>query len=1047
MSRKVKRIAVKRTKQKQQGKTRAIQSQKRLKILSEDEVESLFGPPRFGHEERTKYFSLSRPEKQLLRKFRSVTSRACFVLQLGYFKAKRQFFSFDTREAEEDLRYVLEQHFSNKNIAEISFVDRDTRVRQQYIILDLFGYRNCNAPERRRLEEKARQAATVCGKPLYVFGELTRFLEEERIVSPEYSSLQDIVGAALTFEQNRLAEIMRRRLTPSDREALRDLLHDSEGLHEITRLKRDPRDFTYSEIKREVARGEKIRDLYRLTQKLLPELNVSNESVRYYASLVLYYSVYRLKRFDEDTAFLYLLCFAYHRFQRFHDNMLSSLLHHVREFSDDAKTAAQQRVYDQQAETNQNLQKAGEVLKLFTDDDIRDDVPFREAREKAFTILERKKLESVANRIAAKDGFDETAFEWEHIDRLGKQFKYHLRPVVTAVDFTAVSARKPLMEAVAFLKEAFRKGKALSQYTPDAFPTTFIPENAKRYLFAKDAHGRNRPIPDRYEFLVYRQLKQGLEAVDISCRDSIRFRSFEDDLVDGKLWRRDKEKLIAETGSPILKTPIREHLAELKRELEEKIAEVNRRIESGENEHFRIKRHGRNVRWTLQGLPASEPVNHPVFGTLGQTDIADILRFVHGECGALDTFDHVLGRYAKQDPDHDILIACLIAWGTNLWLWQMGEISDIPFHILASVSDSFIRPETLKAANDIICNAIAKLSIFRQYDIDKRLHSSSDGQKFETRVDTINARHSPKYFGLGKGIVSNNLVINHLSPNAKIIGANEHESRYLYDLLKSNTTDIVPEIHSTDSHGINAVNFAILNISGYQFAPRYKDIREKAGTSLYGFQHPTKYDEGWLLRPVRKINEDLIVEEWENFQRIMVSLDRKTTTQGVIVGKLSSHARKNKTKRAIWEYDHIIESLHLLNYVDCPVFRKNVHRALNRGESYHQLRRAISHANFGKLRFKTEYEQEIWNECARLISNGVIFYNATILSRLWEYRKSVGDHEGAAEILNVSPVAWIHLNFRGRYKFRNGENSIDIDAIVQKLAQEKELSGHSPQVV
>jgi TnpA family transposase len=123
-------------------------------------------------------------------------------------------------------------------------------------------------------------------------------------------------------------------------------------------------------------------------------------------------------------------------------------------------------------------------------------------------------------------------------------------------------------------------------------------------------------------------------------------------------------------------------------------------------------------------------------------------------------------------------------------------------------------------------------------------------------------------------------VINHLSPNTKIIGANEHESRYLYDLLKSNTTDIVPEIHSTDSHGINAVNFAILNISGYRFAPRYKDIREKVGASLYGFQHPTKYDENWLLRPVRKINEDLIVEEWENFQRIMVSLDRKTTTQG-----------------------------------------------------------------------------------------------------------------------------------------------------------------------
>ena len=123
------------------------------------------------------------------------------------------------------------------------------------------------------------------------------------------------------------------------------------------------------------------------------------------------------------------------------------------------------------------------------------------------------------------------------------------------------------------------------------------------------------------------------------------------------------------------------------------------------------------------------------------------------------------------------------------------------------------------------------------------------------------------------------------------------------------------------------------------------------------------------------------------------------------------------------------------------MFRKNVHRALNRGESYHQLRRAISHVNFGKLRFKTEYEQEIWNECTRLISNGIIFYNAAILSRLWEYRISAGDHAGAAEILNVSPIAWLHLNFRGRYKFKNREKLIDLDAIVRKLARAQIESG------
>lgn len=163
----------------------------------------------------------------------------------------------------------------------------------------------------------------------------------------------------------------------------------------------------------------------------------------------------------------------------------------------------------------------------------------------------------------------------------------------------------------------------------------------------------------------------------------------------------------------------------------------------------------------------------------------------------------------------------------------------IPFHILAAMSDNFIRPETLKAANDLICNAIAQLLIFRQYDIGGKLHSSSDGQKFETRIDTVNARHSPKYFGLKKGIVSYTLVANPVPIGARIIGSNEHESHYVFDILANNTTDIDPEVHSTDSHGINEVNFALLHLLfGCQFAPRYKNIQEKiawfvAGADLF----------------------------------------------------------------------------------------------------------------------------------------------------------------------------------------------------------------------
>jgi TnpA family transposase len=282
-------------------------------------------------------------------------------------------------------------------------------------------------------------------------------------------------------------------------------------------------------------------------------------------------------------------------------------------------------------------------------------------------------------------------------------------------------------------------------------------------------------------------------------------------------------------------------------------------------------------------------------------------------------------------------------------------------------------------------------------------------------------------------VVSANVVLNHIPVSAKIIGANEHESHHVFDLLANNTTQIRSSLHSTDTHGTNRVNFLILHMFSYQFAPRYHDIYDTVRRNLYGFQHPSRYS--GPIRPIRKIDEKLILEEEDNLLRIFVSLALKTTTQSIIVGKLSAYARKSKTRRALWEYDNIIKSLYLLDYIDSLTLRQNVQRALNRGENYYHLRRAVSYANSGKLRFKSEAEQQIWDECARLITNVIIYYNASILSDLVEHKKKAGDQEGATLLTRVSPVAWQHINLYGRYELRKTTEDINLDEIVQQLAK------------
>jgi hypothetical protein len=67
-------------------------TQKRLRILRDDEIDALYGRPRFTAEEREEYFALSSAESAALEQFHAIRSRIYTVLQLGYFKARQLFF-------------------------------------------------------------------------------------------------------------------------------------------------------------------------------------------------------------------------------------------------------------------------------------------------------------------------------------------------------------------------------------------------------------------------------------------------------------------------------------------------------------------------------------------------------------------------------------------------------------------------------------------------------------------------------------------------------------------------------------------------------------------------------------------------------------------------------------------------------------------------------------------------------------------------------------------------------------------------------------------
>jgi hypothetical protein len=56
-----------------------------------------------------------------------------------------------------------------------------------------------------------------------------------------------------------------------------------------------------------------------------------------------------------------------------------------------------------------------------------------------------------------------------------------------------------------------------------------------------------------------------------------------------------------------------------------------------------------------------------------------------------------------------------------------------------------------------------------------------------------------------------------------------------------------------------------------------------------------------------------------------------------------------------------------------------------------------------------------------------------ILSNVLRYQVERGDTVAAASLEQISPAAWQHINFNGRYEFNESVQTIDIEAIVQEL--------------
>jgi TnpA family transposase len=1010
-----------------QENTTAAKS-KRLAILSDAEQFALYGLPDFDDGQRSDYLSLSPQELFLASSRSSLHAQVYCALQIGYFKAKHAFFPFTWDDVREDSSFVLTRYFNDQDF-EAQSVTKHERYAQCSMIAELFGYHPWSSSFLPQLEQRIAQMIRRDVTPGFMVAELITYLNEHKIIRPGYTTLQTIMSEALSAERQRLGNLIAAALDASARDALAQLLVRDETLSELAVLRQDAKSFGWQQMARERQKRSTLEPLYRIAKAILPSLAISQQNLHYYASLANFYTVYDLRRLKVEQTNLYLLCYAWKRYRQLTDNLVDAASYHMKRLEDENKTRIDKHFTGEQGRQQRETSQIGRLLLLYVDDAVADGTPFGDVRKLAFKIMPKDTLQAVGQRLHEKLA-SKLAMHWHTVDGLAGLLRRHLRPLYEIFDFSSVLPDDPWIAALSWMKGVFAKQQRLSHRPFTECPQATLPKRLHPYLLTFDTHGKPTGVQaDRYEFWVYRQLQKRLKSGEIYLDDSLQHRHFTDELVSIE----EQARVLAQMDIPWLRKPIDTQLDLLSKELHEQWTAFNRELRQGKLKHLDYDAQTGTLTWHRPKADNDTGEQNDFYERLSFCDIADVFRFVNGQCQFLSALTPLQPRYAKQIADADSLMAVIFAQAMNHGNFVMSRTSDISYRVLETTYEQYLRLASLQAANDKISNGISGLPIFPHYSFDiDELYGSVDGQKLSIERPTIKARSSRKYFGCGKGVVAYTLLCNHVPLQGWLIGAHEFEAHYVFDIWYRNTSGIVPTVITGDMHSINKANFAILSWFGMRFEPRFTDLNAQL-KELYCADDPSLYEK-CLIRPVGQIDREAITREKSNIDQIVATLGLKEMTQGTLIRKLCTYTQPNPTRRAIFEFDKLIRSIYTLRYLRDPQLQRNVHRSQNRIESYHQLRSAIAQVGGKKeLTGKTDIEVEISNQCARLIANAIIYYNSAILSRLLVKYEGDPNLKALAFIKKISPVAWRHILLNGHYTFRNGGLFLDLDAIVAGL--------------
>ncbi len=1005
----------------------------RLYLLPDAEIAELYARPVFNKNERLLYFTMNKLELDALSQFGTLKTKVYFMLQLAYFKAKNQFFTFDFADVKADVSYVMSTFFKNNDQILQGNINRKIIKQQKPLILGLFNYQAWSSVKVVTIENHACELLRYYPKVHDTLRQLLAYLDNQRIVIPTYRNLQDMLTKAIAKEDKRLEQLI--NLIPQDKqEQLSALIVKEDGVTQLNTIRSDQKNFTFTQTRAEVSKALEVSELYDFAKGFLLTSLLSKNAIRYYADLTDQYPASRLRRLSKTQQWLQILCFVSYRYQQIMDNLITSFIYHIRKITSDGDDYVEKKMAEHNASLNVDWPKLAKFLHWFPTRNP--NLNHDELNKTAYKILPQKQFPILA-KLLEGNTFDQKAAMRDFYLKSSRLCALYLRPILLSVSFVFYKEGGNITNYINLIKSHYSNRKAPSTLKIPKEVADTVPSKILPYL-RKTADDQEID-PYLFEFFVYHKMYHQLDKGLLCCNESVSFCDIDHDLVSDALVD-DVEKIATKFGFSKIPIYCDQRLDEALQQLDNAWDKTTKRINLGENTSFSITETKTGEQdWKLE-YDTSEELDDAFFKTLSQVEIADIVMYIGDHINMWDSFSHMKSRYTKKKKANPLALnACTLSDAFGIGIEKMSEISDFDYNFLRSTQEDFIRIDTLEMANDQVSNLVHALPIFKVWNLmDDKLLADADGQKLATSESTIQSRYSKKYLGKSPGLSVYTLIANFVAVNAKNIGLNEYEGHSLYEVIYGNKTNIDIDMVTGDNHSLNKHNFVILDSIDVDYVPGIKDIKE-AANNLYSVKSPDHYS--GIICSKGVIDKNLIKSQKRGILRVLISLLLQENTQSNIVRKINSYARYAELKKALFEYNNIFKSTHVLNLIDSMALRKAIRTARNRTESYHQLQGRIRKIYSGVFKGRKITTNQTSAHAVRLVANCVIAFSASILNAVYEKMLKEGvDQAIIDEFARISPIAWAYIVFTGKYNFKKSDGNMNLGEMIDAL--EKHLKQH-----